>query len=109
MPAAKKARSHKVDSGTGCSKHSAVIDLLTAGAFFHPDYTVGVGIPGWSWSPHSCLATLAVAVLAGFPIPQFALSDHRRSGIEITLSPCPEGTQLFDCLYYSWIRRKRQV
>jgi hypothetical protein len=51
-----------------CRKHSMVIDLLSAGAFSHPDYTVGVGIPGSAQSPHSCLATLVVALLAGLPI-----------------------------------------
>lgn len=86
--------------GHSCRKHSAVTDLLSAGAFSHPDYTVGVGILGYTQSPHSCTATIAAVVLAGLPNRHRSVdvvsSDHRRSGIEIALSPCPEGAQIFN-------------
>ena len=110
----KKPGANMLTPGLCCSKHSTAIDLLNAGAFFHPDYTVGGGIPGF-WSPHSCLAMRHCYHAVCRPargLTDATLLRHRlTAGRELRLlsHPAPKVHRYLIGLHYSEIGRMRQV
>jgi hypothetical protein len=85
--------------------------------FFHPDYTVGVGLADSSAHRTPALGAMRrrLAGLPSFtPMPNNCSAwakDHRRSGIGFTPAPCPEGhIVLFNCyLQYSHTLMAGQV
>jgi hypothetical protein len=88
--------------------------------FFHPDYTVGVGMGrsciDCSTAPHSCIrhngkraGAMACRCRHG-PSARGLVdgSTYRRSGIGVAPSPCPEGCYEI-CLHHSQHGAARQV